>query len=375
VTAPGGQAPPSRIVDILVERHAVPLRAPLRTRRGALGTRDVVLVHLLSEDGIGGAGEASRVDWLGDAVAGDDAILDLLVHRIRSDGPPPAALLAWSQDPAQPSAVRSAVQTALVDIEARRAGTSVAELLAGSGAAPPRDVSVSALLGDGDAAAASAEAGALGARGLRSFKWKVGRTSLEHDVECVRALREAIGPRAALRLDANGAWTADEARRALDAFAPWAPEFVEEPLRAAERRALAALGSSVPVALDESVVTMRDLDAALTAGGAQVLVLKLERVAGPLAALALAARAERAGLRVVFTDSIESVVGRAATAHVAAAFAARSGEAPAAVGLGGLFLLNDDDPQGGTDAAASVAIRGPGLGVHGDDEFGGARRP
>jgi muconate cycloisomerase len=123
----------------------------------------------------------------------------------------------------------------------------------------------------------------------------------------------------------------------------------------------------VRVALDESVRNRADLGRAITRGGFQVLVLKLERAGGPLAALAMAEVAAAAGIEVVFTDSIESPVGRAATAHVAAAAQRHTGFEPRPLGLGGLLLL-DDAPKSPRPA---FVVDGPGLGIDAEQTISG----
>lgn len=364
-TAGSPVRPTGRIVDIGVLRKPIALRRPLVGAKGPVTTRSVRLLHLTADDGVAGLGEASTVDWLA-AAAGSAATLAPLLRalgdRIRSDRPTAEDLLDWTMDDSRPAALRSALQTALLDIEARRRGIGVAALLVGDEPqqTPAASISLCALLGEGDAENMAREATRLVVRGLTCFKVKVGRPDLSLDVARVLAVRSAIGEAAELRLDANGAWSVDEAHRALEAFAAARPRLVEEPLR--DAASVPALDAAGLVALDESVRDQADLDRAIAVGGFSVLVLKLERVGGPLAALAMAGQAARAGLQVVFTDSIESTVGRAATVHVAAAAALLAGAAPRAIGLGGLALLEEDVSR--DEASGSkVAVRCPGLGI------------
>jgi len=341
-----------RIVDATVLRRELRLQRPLRGATSPLLSRSIRVLWLAGDDGLRGAGEASRIDWLAGGAVSDDAALDQLAERLRRDAPPADSLLAWSLDPSQPPALRSAVQTALLDLDARRRGTSVAALLGAAGQQPP--LALSALVGDDDAAAMARQAARYASLGIASFKVKVG-AALERDVENCRAVRAAIGPAARLCLDANGAWTVAEAERALAELAPACAALVEEPLRDASQ--LARLRSPIAVAVDESVRDAAQLEPAIARGGFSVLVLKLARVGGPLPALRLARRAMQAGIEVVFTDSIESAVGRAATLHTAAA-ARAAGVEVGPVGLGGLFVLDD-----GARPVAVAAAAGPGLGI------------
>jgi o-succinylbenzoate synthase len=214
-----------------------------------------------------------------------------------------------------------------------------------------------ALVGDDEPAAMAREAAALAADGFRCFKLKVGRSELESDLARVAVVRTVIGADSALRLDANRAWSFAHAEAALAALASSRPEMIEEPLF--DETELGRLAGPTRIALDESICNRGDLERAIARGGFQVLVVKLERVGGPLAALTLAEIAAAASIDVVFTDSIETAVGRAATAHVAAAAYRSSALRPHALGLGGLLLF-DDAPR---SPRPSFVVDGPGLGL------------
>ena len=353
-----GEAPidfHGRIVRAEVIRAEVRLRRPLRGPGGLVPARKVRVLRLGDDDGNEGLGEASRVTWLSPQRCAGAEPLQGIAERIAAERPNAQKLAARSF--ANDSAACCAVMTALLDLEARRRGRSVAQVLAGDDcAAPATAIAVSALVGESDPEAAADEASQLAARGFTSFKIKIAAHTPDDDARRIAAVRAVVGPGASIRLDANRAWTVEDGVRALGRFAGLDADFVEEPLQDAAR--VAELGDRRRIALDESIATIVDLERAIERGGFRVLVLKLERVGGPLAAIAMADVAARAGLDVVFTDSIESAVGRAAALHTAAAAAARCGKAAHAVGLGGLFLLDD-----GNHPCAMADIRGPGLGV------------
>lgn len=360
-----------RIVGAEVLAQSVPLRRLLYraapesssdvSQRPALLTREVLLLRLRGEDGSVGIGEASAVDWLSPH-GGDDVLLELtaLAEQIVANRPPASALLQRSLQSSLSSTTRAGLQCALLDLQARRRGISMARLL---GASSDGSLDVSALL-TGDANAAE-EAACYADEGYRAVKIKVGGAGVAGDLAKVLAIRAAVGSRCRLRLDANGTWSAAQARQALREMQQASIDFIEEPVGQAQPDRLVvlrALRELTAVAVDESIRCGRDLDDVLDANAADVLVIKLERVGGPLAALALSDCARCSGLRVVFTDSIESEVGRAATAHVA--LAANCAEP---LGLGGAFFLDADVASmragGAPIAGPHFEIRGPGLGI------------
>ena len=144
------------------------------------------------------------------------------------------------------------------------------------------------------------------------------------------------GPGVRIRVDANGAWTVDEAVGALARLAAWEIELVEDPVRGLRDLAALRRRSPVPVAAEmaircmEDVVEMRRLDAA------DVLVVKPQRIGGITAALHAAELA--AGLPVVVSSALETSVGLAACLAVAAALPASR----YAHGIGTAPLLEED---------------------------------
>src|SRR5688572_9894681 len=219
-----------RIVDASVIRRPLVLRHALRGAHGSITSRSVRLLHLVADDGSEGVGEGSSVDWLASAPA-DNTVrwFRTAAESIRRDKPLASELLRWTMETDAPAVLRSALQTALFDVESQRLRRSVAEMLGATndcGTLP-----LSALVGEESPAAMAREAAELYERGLCCFKVKVGCGDLALDVARATAVRRAIGPESGLRLDANGAWSLAEAGAALGALAAAAPDFVEEPLR------------------------------------------------------------------------------------------------------------------------------------------------
>ncbi|GAA1975509.1 o-succinylbenzoate synthase [Isoptericola halotolerans] len=157
-------------------------------------------------------------------------------------------------------------------------------------------------------------------------------------VEAVRAAFDEAGmPDAAIRVDANGAWTLEEALRRiplLDAAARGL-EYVEQPCATVTELAAVRRGTDVPVAADESIRRAADPLRVVREEAADVVVLKVQPLGGVRACLALA---EQVGLPVVVSSALESSVGLAAGVALAAALP----ELPHACGLATSQLLVHD---------------------------------
>ncbi|GAA4658010.1 o-succinylbenzoate synthase [Kineococcus glutinatus] len=178
--------------------------------------------------------------------------------------------------------------------------------------------------------------------GCTTAKVKVAEAGqhLGDDVARVRAVREVLGPAGRIRVDANAAWSVDDAARALAALAPVGLEYAEQPCAtleelAALRLRLARAGLDVPLAADESIRRAEDPLRVVAAGAADVVVLKVAPLAGVRPALAVAAAC---GLPVVVSSALDTSVGIAAGVALAAALP----ELPFACGLGTVALLAAD---------------------------------
>lgn len=273
---------------------------------------------------------------------------------------------AWpgAVPPDRPSAaaLRAGLECAALDRRARAAGVPLAALLGG---ACRRAIPLNALLTATAPAAAAAEAAAWVARGFRCLKLKLAPGDLAGERRRLAAVRAAVGGSVALRADANAGWSVDEAIAALRVLAEFGLEYVEQPV--ADVAGLAAIrrNVSVPIAADESVTDADSVNVLVAAGAADVIVIKPAWL-GLRASLDAARRARAAGLAVTVTSALDSSLGIAAAAQVAAAI-----EGPLrACGLATAELLAGDLVRVPLAiAAGALAVPdGPGLGVEIDRE-------
>lgn len=179
---------------------------------------------------------------------------------------------------------------------------------------------VADLLGDMDGANATA------------VKVKVGDAA---DVDRVAAVRAHLGPRASIRVDANGTWDLDTALDRLRRMARLGVELAEQPVAGLEELAALRRRTQVPVAADECVRSVDDALRLARLGAADALVVKVQ----PLGGVASATRvAEAAGVPAIVSSLFESSVGLA----VGLALAAALPRVPFACGLGTGVLLAAD---------------------------------
>jgi o-succinylbenzoate synthase len=313
-------------------RLSIPFREPFVTSAGVVPARELLLLRL-EDDGVVGFGEAAPFEpYDGVSV---DAVARALANGRGEDGPPQA---------------RAAEEMASIDLEARRAGRPVGEPGAEA-------IAVNRTLPAGP----PEEVGRRAKEGLREgfacFKVKVG---LPDDAERVAAVREAIGPWPALRVDANGAWTPDEAVAAIERLGQYDLELVEQPCPTLEELAEVRRRVPVQIAADESIATPADVRAAADAAACHVVNVKLAPSGGFAAARETIAAARERGLEPFLSSTLDGPWGIAAALQLAA-----TERLSLACGLATLDLFDAElaralpAPRGGL----LPVPQGPGLGV------------
>jgi L-alanine-DL-glutamate epimerase-like enolase superfamily enzyme len=261
-------------------------------------------------------------------------------------------------------AAKTAVDVAVHDLLGRVRGVPVHALLGER----VRDAMPSLDILPLEPAARMAEiAGDLRARlGTRAFKVKIDR-DVAAGIERIAAVRRAV-PDAMLVVDANGAWSVEEAIDACERLAPWGLRAVEQPTPGHDLDALAEVNrrSPIPIAADESAQPAF-VDRLIATRAARVINVKLTREGGFGPALDVAMRAAEAGLDVVCGSVVQGSLVDAACAHLFAVLPAlvynESGKGPAwhtddvATGLrveNGLVHVSDGPGLGMVVDAAAV---------------------
>ncbi|SDY23546.1 O-succinylbenzoate synthase [Saccharopolyspora shandongensis] len=179
----------------------------------------------------------------------------------------------------------------------------------------------------------------VAASGCRTAKVKIAEPgqSPGDDVERVAAVRDALGPDGAIRVDANAAWDVDTAVtriRELDKAAEGL-EYAEQPCPTIDELAAVRRRVNVRIAADESIRRADDPLRVAVAGAADVAIIKATPLGGVRRALRVA---EACGLPCVVSSAVESSVGLAAQLALAGSLP----ELPFACGLGTVALLDGD---------------------------------
>ncbi|MGH6735711.1 MAG: N-acetyl-D-Glu racemase DgcA [Methyloceanibacter sp.] len=199
-----------------------------------------------------------------------------------------------------PGAARNALDCALWDLEAKRSGRCVAELLR---LAPLRPVQTALTLSLDEPEVMAAKA--REASHFPLLKIKLGG---EGDAARIAAVRLAV-PHARLIADANEAWQVDETESLLTLAAASGIELVEQPLPAEDDAALADIERAVPVCADESAHDRATLDQLL--GRYDAVNIKLDKTGGLTEALLTARRARELGFKIMVGSMVATSLAMA----------------------------------------------------------------
>ena len=176
-----------------------------------------------------------------------------------------------------------------------------------------------------------------GPHGCTTVKVKVAEPgqSLDDDVARVGAVRDAMGPDARIRVDANGGWSVEQAIAAIKVLSEAGLEYVEQPVRTVAELAAVRRRVDVPIAADESIRRAEDPLRVVSMRAADIAVLKVQPLGGVWACLRLA---QQLDIPVVVSSALESSVGIAAGVALAAALP----ELPYACGLATAAMFSRD---------------------------------
>ena len=347
-----------RIVAVDARPLSVPLREPFVIATGRMDATRAGLVTVVLEDGAG-----RRARGLGEAAALPPVTIEDQPDVLRAVAAArPALEGAHLQDLAAADAAlaaalpdgpvaRAGVAAALADAWARLLGLPLHAFLGGE--APPAPLSTDITLPIGAPDYVAGLARSYRAAGFDCFKVKVGRDH-RADHAALRAVAAAV-PEARFRLDANAGYSARDALDLLDRLAAdgLALECFEQPCARDDLAGMAevAARSPVPVVADESFRGAADLERLVAARAAHGVNLKLVKLGGPAAAVALGREARRRGLRLMAGAMVETRVGIATMAHVVAALGGVDW-----VDLDTAFLLAEDPFAGGYRAEGATLV-------------------
>jgi muconate cycloisomerase len=328
-----------RIVELTAYHVRIRLRRPIRHASHRRTETDNVVVRCLLDDGTEGYGEGVPRDYVtGETV---ESALTLLRDSNLTAALEPCAHFAGAVAMAerlrltpvpgddrdcQGNAARCALELAVLDAAGRHAGkplSAVTQLLAPDIFEPKDAVRYSGAIMSARGLKARLAAWFMRLYGFRQLKVKVGIDGHD-DPRRLRVIRSIVGKGMDLRVDANEAWTPDEAVERIRALEPYGISSVEQPLPHTAAGRLRELRDHVktPIMLDESLCSRVDAERAVAGGLGDLFNLRLSKCGGFIATLRLAQFAARNGLGCQLGCQVgETAILSAAGRHFASSVA------------------------------------------------------
>lgn len=301
-----------RVDQITLREIGLALKEPFRISSGEIRERRILLLELRDESGVTAwsecvAGEAPNYSpetidtaWT--------AIPRYVAPRVlgRAFGHPGEAHALLDRDFRGHQMAKAGVEMGLWGLAATIAGEPLARFIGGT----RTEIAVGISLGIQPTAAQLVEkARAAFAEGYRKIKIKI---EPGHDVEWVRAVRDALGPAAHLMADANNAYSLDDAEH-LAGFDALDLVMIEQPLAWDDlvRHAQLQRRLKTPICLDESITSLDRAQDMVALGAGRVVNIKPGRVGGFSSAIAIHDYCQEMGVPVWCGGMFESGIGRA----------------------------------------------------------------
>lgn len=362
-----------KIINAEVREISIPLRMTFSHSLAAHRSVQSVVVRLVSDNGLSGYGECvprsyvtgetvasvrerllgqEFAAWIGLSFSSFDEVMEALK----------ASLPTLERDH---HAAHCAMELAVLDLAGRYFGVSAGSVI---GPVVHNEVTYSAVIPADDPIVVRSQCAYYAKFGASSVKLKVG-DDLDRDLANLQTIREILGPDCVLRVDANTAWSVEQALNCIERFLPFWLDGIEQPLPAKDMAGLAKVTrhSPVPIILDESLVSMDDAQTLSEERACHVFNIRLSKCGGLLNSLRIRDFAKTAKMGVMLGAQVgETALLSAAGRH----FASRLAGIAHAEGSYGHFLLEKDIGvqditigQGGR----APALPAPGLGVDIDE--------
>ncbi len=303
-------------------RTAVPLSKPFKTALRTVYVAEAVVVKITCDTGLVGWGEAPPTH----VITGDS--LDSVEYAIKQILKPTllnADLLNYEpllqklhKALVRNTSAKAAVDMAIYDCLAQHSRLPLYQYLGGAKSELETDftVSVNSPKEMGEDALLYLE------RGFRVLKVKVGKGDMATDIARIREIRNRVGEKVEIRLDANQGWTAKEAIRGIRKMEDLGlnVELVEQPVVAHDVEGLKQVTDAVetPIMADESIFTPEQALHVLKTRSADLINIKLMKSGGIFQAEKINSIAEAFGVECMVGSMIETRLGITAAAHFAA---------------------------------------------------------
>ena len=307
------------IIDkIDIYQSPIKLKEPFVISLGPMYHAQNVIVVIHTNQGITGFGECSPFMTInGESMETCFIVGQYLAQVLKGKNPEDIESCTHAMDKTiyGNSSIKSAFDMALYDISAQMAGVPLYQFLGGQN---NKEMQIDYTVSLTNPEKMAADAKRIVDNGFEIVKVKLGH-SKEQDVESVKRIRETIGPKIPIRLDANQGWKSEEALDILKALTPYKIQHCEEPIPRWDYMALPKIRrfSPIPIMADETCCDHIDAKRLIDLFACDLINIKLSKSGGIFKALKIVEFAKAAKMEIQVGGFLETRLGFTAAAHFA----------------------------------------------------------
>jgi len=297
-----------KIEEFQLYTYNIPIIQPLRIGKTFVRSRSGIIIQITTNTNIRGFGEAAPLPGLHQENLNS---VRIQLNEIKSNllGTPCNGFFEFldnfqKQKRLSPS-VQFALESAILNINDQASLSGKNKILPGPAR---RTIYVNALVTGDDESAMFNKIEKSISEKYRSIKIKVGRKSVEAEINLIRIIRTMVGDEVSLRLDANQAWDLEDAVTFAKSVNDLNIEYIEEPLKDSGKLATFYAKTGIPIALDESLYEILPKSIELK-NWINTLILKPAAIGSVRKILRFLNQAKKSGQNIVISDTFHSGIG------------------------------------------------------------------
>lgn len=307
-----------RITKISLYKLCIPLKEPFITSLGKDDDALNVLVKIETDKGLTGFGECSPYMPINGESQETCYIVGQYFAKVLLGKDPlniPECIRIMDSVIYANNSVKSAFDIALYDIASQEAGQPIWQFIGGQ---KNKTIVTDYTVSIGEPEKMARDAVHILSQGYPTIKVKLGKDG-KKDVLRMKAIREAVGNKIPLRIDANQGWEVEEAIETLKALGPLDIQHCEEPIARWNYTQLPRVSkeSPIPIMADESCGDDHDAARLIELKACDYFNIKLGKSGGIYRGLKIVRMAEKAGIHLQVGAMIESRIAMTAFAHFA----------------------------------------------------------
>ncbi|API93186.1 MULTISPECIES: mandelate racemase/muconate lactonizing enzyme family protein [unclassified Virgibacillus] len=308
-----------KITNVKVDKLKLELIKPITVALGTIEHVESLILKVETDEGISGIGEGAPFEFVtGETLETSLYVARMLGNRLIGEDPLAIERIHHLMDKTiiGNSAAKAAIDIALYDLHGKWLNTPLYKILGGYSNTFITDMTI----GIDQPEVMAQEAKEKAEIGFSILKIKAGNDP-EHDIEAVKLIRQAVGNRVRLRMDANQGWTSVQAIRVIREVDQYRVDAIEQPLAYWDIDGMKYVRNktSIPIMADESVHSPIDAVKIIKQNAADMINIKLMKSAGLYKAVAINNIAEAAGVPCMVGCMLESKIGITAGASLVAA--------------------------------------------------------